>query len=65
MREDELYSKGVFASELDEDLGIEEDDEDKDDIDEEDLYDDDLDYPEDDEDGNYNPMEDYKKDGWE
>lgn len=66
MREDELYSRGVFASELDDDLGddIDEKEEEEDaDIDEDDLYDDD--FPEDDEDGNYNPMDDYRKDGWE
>lgn len=72
MKDEDLYSSGIFASELDDAFGEEVDEEgegaiiepDLDDLDEEDedLYE----SPEDDDpDGNYNPMDDYRKDGWE
>lgn len=64
MRDDELYSSGVFTSELDDDLGEDVDtDEDMGDVDPDDDDMDD-DYDSDDDDG-YNPMDDYQKDGWE
>ncbi len=61
MRDDELYSSGIFASELDDDLDApaeEEKDPDEDDLDDddEDLYDD--------EDEPINPLDDYKADEW-
>lgn len=72
MRDEDLYTSGVFASELDEDLNSDNEDvpeggeilePELDDIDEDDdLY---GDVDDDDPDGNYNPMDDYRKDGWE
>lgn len=60
MRDEELYSSGVFASELDDDIGedVKEPDElDEDELDaEEDLVDEDE--------ASYNPLDDYNKEEW-
>lgn len=61
MRDDELYSSGIFASELDDDTDAGEDDRDIPDFDGDDDDDDGYD---DDEDSGYNPLDDYRKD-WE
>ncbi len=59
MRDEELFSRGLFASELDDDLG---DDIKEPDLDEEDLDDEDLD--DDDEEASYNPLDDYNREEW-
>jgi hypothetical protein len=66
MQSDDLYSSGIFASELEDDFGsdkeldpdtfLPEDDELADDEDEDDADDDDE--------ASYNPLEDYKSDEW-
>ena len=75
MNDEELYSSGIFTSELDEedlsgaDIKEEDDPFEDDDIDDDlddDIEDGEEDYDDDDDpDGNYNPLEDYSKDGWE
>ena len=60
MRDEELYSSGVFASELDDDVG--EDIKEPDEIDE-DLLDDEDELLDEDE-ASYNPLDDYNKEEW-
>lgn len=64
MREEDLYSSGVFASELNDDAGDDAVEEKEKDFDEDDLDDDELEGL-DEEDAGYNPMDDYQKDGWD
>lgn len=64
MRDEDLYTRGVFASELDDDTS--DTSEEDADFDDEDLEDeDDEDYDDDEADGNYNPFEDYQKENWD
>ncbi len=60
MRDEELYSSGVFASELDDDIG--EDVKDADELDEDEL--DDEDDLLDEDEASYNPLDDYNKEEW-
>lgn len=62
MNGDELFSSGVFASELNDDIDapIEEEELDADDLSEDDDDDDDLD----DDEASYNPLDDYKNEEW-
>lgn len=69
MQSDDLYSSGIFASELEDDFGAEEKvldpdtflpEEDELLADDEDAEDDDKD----DDEASYNPLEDYKSDEW-
>jgi hypothetical protein len=68
MTNDDLYSSGIFASELEDDFGAGEDKE----LNPDDFLDDDLGEDTDDEDllddeddeASYNPLEDYKSDEW-
>lgn len=59
MRDEELFSRGLFASELDDDLG---DDVKEPDLDEDELDDDDLE--DDDDEASYNPLDDYNREEW-
>ncbi len=66
MQSDDLYSSGIFASELEDDFGDDKElDPDTFLPDEDDVDDDDEDADDDDADGNYNPYEDYKPGEWE
>lgn len=64
MRDEELYSSGIFASELDEDDGA--DTASEQDFDEKKRFDDDDDddLGDDENDSGYNPFDEYKTDEW-
>jgi hypothetical protein len=66
MTNDDLYSSGIFASELEDDFGADEGKElNPDDFLDDDLTDDDdTDDLDDDDEASYNPLEDYKSDEW-
>lgn len=65
MTNDDLYSSGIFASELEDDFGSDDKvlDPDAFEPDDEDLDDED-DLDDDDDEASYNPLEDYKSDEW-
>ncbi len=61
MRDEELFSRGLFASELDDDLG--EDVKEVDELDEEDLEDEEGEVDE--SEASYNPLDDIKPEEWQ